>query len=77
MSQIVIRADEATSLALAHLVEMTGQTRSDVVREAIRLAEREHVLARVREQAQLVRDDIADRAEMLAVAEDMESLRAW
>ncbi|MBK8458928.1 MAG: ribbon-helix-helix protein, CopG family [Micropruina sp.] len=77
MAQIVIRADEATARALAHLVELTGQNRSEVVRDAIKAAEREAVLARVREQAKLVRESPVDRAEMLALATEMESLRAW
>ncbi len=77
MTQIVIRADEETALALAHLVELTGRKRSEVVRDAIRAAEREAVLARVREQARQVRDDPADRTEMLGLAEEMESMRAW
>ena len=77
MTQIVIRADQETTRALAHLVELTGHNRSEVVRDAIRVAEREAVLARVREQAEAVRDDPDDRAEMLAVAADLEPLRAW
>jgi Arc/MetJ-type ribon-helix-helix transcriptional regulator len=77
MTQIVIRADEETTRALAHLVEITGHNRSEVVRDAIRAAEREAVFERVRQQAEQVRDDPEDRAEMLALADDMESLRAW
>jgi metal-responsive CopG/Arc/MetJ family transcriptional regulator len=77
MSQIVIRADKETAAALAHLVELTGQKRSEVVRDAIRAAEREAVLARLREQAKQVREDPADRAEMLGLADEMEQLRAW
>lgn len=77
MSQIAIRVDRETSRALAHLVELTGLNRSDVVRDAIRAAEREMVLTRVQQQAQALREDAIDRAEMLAVAEDMESIRAW
>ena len=77
MSQIVIRADEETASALAHLVELTGQKRSEVVRNAIRAAEREAVLARAREQAKQVREDPDDRAEMLGLADEMEQLRAW
>lgn len=51
--------------------------RSEVVRNAIRAAEREAVLSRVREQAKRVREDPTDRAEMLRLADDMEQLRAW
>ncbi|WOQ16786.1 ribbon-helix-helix protein, CopG family [Raineyella sp. W15-4] len=77
MTQIVVRVDSDTDRALTHLVKLTGQSRSEVVREAIRAAEREAVLERVRKQALAVRDDPADRAQMLALAEEMESLRAW
>ena len=77
MTQIVIRVDEETAAALAHLVDLTGRNRSEVVRDAIRSAERDAVLARVSEQAQMVRENPADRAEMLGLAEDMEALRAW
>jgi len=77
MSQIVFRADDDTSAALAALMRMTGLSRSEVVRDAIRSAERAAVLARVREQAEAVRDDPADRAEMQAVQEDLEEFRAW
>ena len=77
MTQIVIRADAETTRALEHLVQITGGTKSDVVRDAIRAAERDAVLRRVLEQSEAVRNDPADRAEMLAVAEDLEALRAW
>ena len=77
MTQIVIRADEETAAALARLIELTGRNRSEVVRDAIRAAEREATLARIREQARQVRDDPADRAEMMGLAEEMEQLRAW
>jgi Arc/MetJ-type ribon-helix-helix transcriptional regulator len=62
---------------LAHLVELTGRNRSEVVRDAIRAAEREAVLARLREQAKQVREDPDDRAEMLGLADELEQLRAW
>lgn len=77
MSQIVIRTDKETEAVLAHLVELTGQNRSEVVRDAIRNAERQAVLARLQAQAKRVRDDAADRAEMLGLADEMEQLRAW
>ena len=74
---MVIRLDPATQQALAHLEELTGQNRSDAVRGAIRAAEREAVLDVMRRQSQVVRDDPDDRAEMRAVAEDLDALRAW
>ncbi len=77
VTQVVIRLDPETRQALAHLEELTGQNRSDAVRGAIRAAERDAVLALVREQSAAVRDDPDDRTEMRAVADDLESLRAW
>jgi predicted DNA-binding protein len=77
MSQIVVRSDEETDRALQHLVELTGKTRSVAVREAIKVAERETLLALASRQAAALREDPRDLAEMAAVAEDMESLRAW
>jgi predicted transcriptional regulator len=77
MSQLVVRTDDETDEALTHLVEWSGRTRSEAVRDAIRAAERDAVLARMRAQAETVRNDAADRAEMRAVALDMEPHRAW
>lgn len=77
MTQIVVRTDEATSRALRHLVELTGRGRSELVREAIQAAERAAVLERVQAEADALRDDPVDRAESLALAEEMETLRAW
>jgi len=48
-----------------------------VVRNAIRAAEREAVVSRVREQAKRVREDPTGRAEMLGLADDIEQLRTW
>jgi hypothetical protein len=73
MSQIVVRSDPETDRALAHLVDLTGQERSPAVRAAIRLAEREAVLARVERQAEEIRNDPEDRAEMLAILKEMET----
>jgi predicted transcriptional regulator len=77
MAQIVIRVDPETGDALSHLVELTGKNRSQAARDAIRAAERQAVLERVRRQAEAIRDDPADRAEAAQVARDMEALRAW
>jgi predicted transcriptional regulator len=77
MTQIVLRADPETAAALSHLVELTGKNRSQAIRDAIRAAERQAVLERVRRQAEALRDDPQDRAEAAQVARDMERLRAW
>ncbi len=77
MTQMVVRIDEATERALAHLMELTGLNKSEVVRKTLQDAERQAVLDRVRLQADALREDRTDRAEMLALADDMESMRAW
>ena len=76
MTQMVVRIDEATERALAHLMELTGLNKSEVVRKTIQEAERKAIIERVRRQDAL-REDPKDRAEMLALADEMDSLRAW
>jgi Arc/MetJ-type ribon-helix-helix transcriptional regulator len=77
MAQAVsVRLDEAAMRALAQL-EATGKSRSEAIRTALveaasRLADKDALSAEV---AALEADE-RDRAEMLAVAELMESLRA-
>lgn len=77
MSQLVVRTDPETDRALEHLVALTGRKRSEVVREAIRAAEHEALLALAARQADALRDDPQDRAEVAAAAADLEPLRAW
>ena len=77
MSQIVLRSDPETDQALERLALVTGQSKSEAVRQAIRAAEREAVLAQMRRESLEIRDDPAERAELSAVAADLEQLRAW
>ena len=76
MTQMVVRIDEAER-ALTHLMELTGLNKSEVVRKTIQEAERQAIIERVRRQADALREDPKDRAEMLALADEMDSLRAW
>jgi Arc/MetJ-type ribon-helix-helix transcriptional regulator len=73
---VSVRLDDQAMRALAQL-EATGQSRSEAIRRALvetasRLSDNEALAAEV---AALEADE-EDRAEMLAVAELMESLRA-
>jgi Arc/MetJ-type ribon-helix-helix transcriptional regulator len=73
---VSVRLDEKAMRALARL-EATGKSRSEAIRAALvdsasRLTDRKALAAEV---AALEADE-GDRAEMLAVAELMESLRA-
>lgn len=77
MTQLVVRTDPETSRALDHLVELTGRSKSDAVRDAIRSAERDAVLEKMRQESLAIRDDPEERAELRAIAEDLEPLRAW
>jgi hypothetical protein len=77
MSQIILRSDPETDSALERLVRVTGKTKSEAVREAIRAAERAAVLAQMCQESLELRDDPDDRAEIRAIAEDLEALRAW
>jgi Arc/MetJ-type ribon-helix-helix transcriptional regulator len=77
MAQAVsVRLDDEAMRALARL-EATGKSRSEAIRMALveaasRLSDRNALAAEVAE----LEEDEDDRAEMLAVAELMENLRA-
>ncbi|MCL2788044.1 MAG: ribbon-helix-helix protein, CopG family [Micrococcales bacterium] len=77
MTQLAVRLDSATSAALGRLTEHTGQTRSEVVRDAIIEFDRAKLIAQMRRESLEVSDDDADRAEVRAVFNDMRSRRAW
>lgn len=73
---ISFRADQDTADALAELLrDETSQTQ--VIKDALIRAAREHRRARLRRQARALAADPVDLAEMRAVQEDMEPLRAW
>jgi hypothetical protein len=77
MSQIALRSGPETDGALERLVQIMGTSKSEVVREAIRAAERQAVLAQMRQESLAIRDDPAGGAEIRAAAEGLEALRAW
>ena len=73
---ISVRLDDDALRALGQL-EATGMTRSEAIRTAlIDAAARLRDRKRLAEEVAALEADEADRAEMLAVAELMESLRA-
>jgi Arc/MetJ-type ribon-helix-helix transcriptional regulator len=76
MATITIRTDPAVDEALDALTS-GDKTRSEAVREAILLAYREQRHARLRAEAEALRDDPADAAASRQLAADMESIRAW
>lgn len=73
---ISVRLDDDAQRALAEL-EATGMTRSEAVRAGLEAAaQRLRDRRRVTEEAALLAGDEADRAEITAVSEMMEQLRA-
>ena len=73
---ISVRLDDEALAALRSL-ESHGQSRSDVIRAAIiETARRQHSKQELAAEVRLLEADDVDRAEMLEVAEMMESLRA-
>ncbi len=75
MSTLTIRTDKDVERALASLTE-GGQSRSDVVRSAILDAERAHRRARLRAEAEALRDDPEDVAASRALTAEMDAVRA-
>jgi Arc/MetJ-type ribon-helix-helix transcriptional regulator len=76
MATITIRTDPAVDEALDALTR-EGKSRSEAVREAVLLAYREQRHARLRAEAEALRDDPEDATASRDLAADMESLRAW
>ncbi len=73
---VSVRLDEDALQALGHL-EATGMTRSEAIRRAlVEASSRLHDKKALAAEVGLLEADEDDRAEMLAVANLMESLRA-
>jgi Arc/MetJ-type ribon-helix-helix transcriptional regulator len=76
MASITIRTDAGVEKALEELTR-DGKSRSEAIREAILLAYRERRHARLRAEAEALRDDPEDVAASRQLAAEMESIRAW
>lgn len=76
MGTLTIRTDPEVERALAFLTG-DGRSRSEAVRAAILAAERELRRARLRAEAEALRDDPEDLAASRALAADMDAIRAW
>jgi Arc/MetJ-type ribon-helix-helix transcriptional regulator len=76
VATITIRTDPAVDEALDALTG-ADQSRSEVIREAILLAFREQRHARLRAEAEALRNDPDDVAAARELAAEMESVRAW
>ncbi|MFD4421343.1 hypothetical protein ACFWN7_07545 [Agromyces sp. NPDC058484] len=76
MSTLTIRTDPEVERALESLTN-EGQSRSEAVRNAILEAERAHRRARLRAEAESLRNDAEDVAASRELAAEMDAIRAW
>jgi len=76
MAVVNVRTDRATDVALAQLTA-DATSRSEAIRRAILDAAREATRRPMREDADRLRNDPDDLAEVRRVHEIMDSLRAW
>ena len=76
MRTLTIRTDAEVEQALESLTR-DGLSRSEVARAAILEAERTHRRARLRAEAEQLRNDPDDVAASRQLAAEMDSIRAW
>lgn len=76
MTTLTIRTDAETERALESLTQ-EGLSRSEAARKAILEAERIHRRARLRAEAESLRNDPDDVAASRELAAEMDSIRAW
>ena len=76
MATLTIRTDQDVERALSALTQ-DGTSRSDATRAAILKSERALRRARMRAEAEELRNDPDDVAASLGLAAEMEGLRAW
>ena len=72
---ISFRPDERTTNELRVLTR--GRKTSEVLRELIHRSYLEDLYARALEDAERLRNDSDDRAELAAIAQEMDEIRAW
>ena len=76
MRTLTIRTDAEVERALAALTR-DGQSRSEATRAAILAAERTHRRARLRKEAEELRNDPDDVTASRELAAQMAAIRAW
>ncbi|HMR49918.1 MAG TPA: hypothetical protein PKE40_11575 [Arachnia sp.] len=76
MSTLTIRTDPEVERALNALTQ-AGKSRSEVARNAILEAERAQRRARMRAEAEELRNDPEDVAASRRLSAEMEDIRAW
>lgn len=72
---ISFRPDERTTSELRMLTR--GRKTSEVLRELIHKSYLEDLYARAVADAERLRNDSEDRAELAAIAQEMDEIRAW
>jgi Arc/MetJ-type ribon-helix-helix transcriptional regulator len=76
MASITVRTDAAVEEALDALTSET-KSRSEAIREAILLAYREQRHARLRAEAEALRNDPEEITAARRLAAEMDAVRAW
>jgi Arc/MetJ-type ribon-helix-helix transcriptional regulator len=76
MTTLTIRTDSEVERALASLIE-EGYSRSEAAREALLEMERTHRHARMRAEAEELRNDPEDAAASRELAAEMGAISAW
>lgn len=76
MATITFRTDSVIEQALAELMA-NGSDRSTAIRDAILTARKEMRRAQLRAECEAIRNDPDDLAEVRAIQQEMETLRAW
>ena len=76
MLTLTLGSDSEVEQALEYLTR-DGQSRSEAARAAILEAERAHRRARLRAEAEELRDDPEDVAASRELAAEMDAIRAW
>lgn len=77
MATITFRTTPELDQALNELAADTNQDRSAAIRSAILQSWHAHRATRLKAEAAALADDPDDLAELRAVREDMDELRAW
>jgi len=77
MSMLTVRTDETIDQALAYLRDVSGQSQSTVIRQAVLQAERQARRDAMRREALEVVNDPEDRKEAKAILDYMGGSDAW
>lgn len=74
---ITTRLDDTSQTYLEHLMAAGARTQSDVVRDALAIAERDRLHTLMREESVRLMADPAYQAEVTAISEQLDEISAW